>query len=302
MKTIATLIVTYNRLSDLKVCVSCIREQTLQSDAIYVVNNGSNDGTAEWLAEQPDLTVVTQANLGGAGGFATGIERAYKDGHDEIWCMDDDCVPTPDALHNLMTSPNIGPAIKNCVSISNKNHEELAFFVRLNNKDFQKVSDMGGYDLVYGVASLFNGTLISSEVIRAIGIPDKKLFIWGDEVEYMSRAVKMNFPVVTVPTALLFHPPSVDRDGIPWPGAWKNYYRIRNERRVFQNAHGNKYGFLMFMFWSVKATFSQLSTDRKNRFYNFLLYGEAAADSLLNNFRKRPNTIYTLRLYQFMNK
>ncbi len=302
MKTIATLIVTYNRLSDLKVCVSCIREQTLQSDAIYVVNNGSNDGTAEWLAEQPDLTVVTQANLGGAGGFATGIERAYKDGHDEIWCMDDDCVPTPDALHNLMTSPNIGPAIKNCVSISNKNHEELAFFVRLNNKDFQKVSDMGGYDLVYGVASLFNGTLISSEVIRAIGIPDKKLFIWGDEVEYMSRAVKMNFPVVTVPTALLFHPPSVDRDGIPWPGAWKNYYRIRNERRVFQNAHGTKYGFLMFMFWSVKATFSQLSTDRKNRFYNFLLYGEAAADSLLNNFRKRPNTIYTLRLYQFMNK
>ncbi|WP_288423692.1 glycosyltransferase [uncultured Spirosoma sp.] len=302
MKTIATLIVTYNRLSDLKVCVSCIREQTLQSDAIYVVNNGSNDGTAEWLAEQPDLTVVTQANLGGAGGFATGIERAYKDGHDEIWCMDDDCVPTPDALHNLMTSPNIGPAIKNCVSISNKNHEELAFFVRLNNKDFQKVSDMGGYDLVYGVASLFNGTLISSEVIRAIGIPDKKLFIWGDEVEYMSRAVKMNFPVVTVPTALLFHPPSVDRDGIPWPGAWKNYYRIRNERRVFQNAHGTKYGFLMFMFWSVKATFSQLSTARKNRFYNFLLYGEAAADSLLNNFRKRPNTIYTLRLYQFMNK
>ncbi|QJD80456.1 glycosyltransferase [Spirosoma rhododendri] len=207
MKTIATLIVTYNRLSDLKVCVSCIREQTHQPNAVYVINNGSNDGTDEWLAQQPDLTVVTQANLGGAGGFATGIERAYNDGYDEIWCMDDDCVPTPDALKNLVESPNIGPGIKNCVSINVKNHEELAFFVRQNNKDYQRVSDMDGYDLIYGVASLFNGTLISSEVIKAIGVPDKKLFIWGDEVEYMTRAMKNHFPVVTVPTSLLFHPP-----------------------------------------------------------------------------------------------
>lgn len=302
MKRIAAVVVTYNRLDDLKKCLASLQTQTRQLDTIYVVNNGSTDGTSEWLAKQSDLTVLTQANLGGAGGFATGIAQAYHDEYDGIWCMDDDCLATPNALDNLLCSPNIGPCIKNSVSLSSQLNDELAFFVDLPNKAFRQAADMAPFDMLFGVAALFNGTLISSEVIKAIGIPDKKLFIWGDEVEYMSRAQKMGFPVVTIPKSIFYHPPSVDRDGIPWPGAWKNYYRIRNERRVFQNAHGNKYGFIMFLFWSIRATFNQLVALRKNRMYNFLLFAEASFDSLLNNFRKRPETIFTLRLYRFMHK
>ncbi|MBD2701428.1 glycosyltransferase [Spirosoma sp. BT702] len=302
MERIATLIVTYNRLSDLKKCLGSLHAQTHQSDAIYVINNGSTDGTHEWLNERSDVIVVTQPNLGGAGGFATGIARTFDDGYDRIWCMDDDCLPEPQALENLLASPNLGPCIKNCVSINIEDKAELAFYVDRPNQLYRQVADITKVDLVYGVASFFNGTLISSEVVRAIGIPDEKLFIWGDELEYMTRALKMNFPVVTVSTALLFHPPSVDRDGIPWPGAWKNYYRVRNERRVFQNNHGDKYGFIMFLVWSMRATLEQLTSKRKNRFYNFLLYAEAALDSLVNNFRKRPETILTLRLYRYMHK
>ena len=216
--------------------------------------------------------------------------------------MDDDCLAAPDALEQLLSSPNLGPCIKNCISINVNNKDELAFYVYGPNKTLRHVTDMTPFDLICEVASLFNGTLISAEVVRTIGIPDEKLFIWGDEIEYMTRAQKMGFPVVTIPKSVFYHPPSVDRDGIPWPGAWKNYYRVRNERRVFQNEHGNKYGFIMFMFWSMKATFKQLLSVRKNRLYNFLLYSEAASDSLLNNFRKRPDTILTLRLYRFMNK
>ncbi|MVM35513.1 glycosyltransferase [Spirosoma sp. HMF4905] len=302
MDRIAAVVVTYNRLNDLQQCLTSLYQQTQPPNAIYVINNGSTDGTGEWLSTQSDLTVVTQPNLGGAGGFATGIERAHGDGYDWIWCMDDDCLAAPDALEQLVLAPYIGPCIKNCISINMHKRDELAFYVYRPNKTFRLVRDMSPFALVYGVASFFNGTLISSEVIDQIGIPDKKLFIWGDEVEYMTRAQKMGFPVATVPKSVFYHPPSVDRDGIPWPGAWKNYYRVRNERRVFQNDHGDKYGFIMFLFWSVRATFEQLGSVHKNRFYNFLLYGEASLDSLLNNFGKRPETILTLRLYRFMNK
>ena len=302
METVAAVVVTYNRLDDLKKCLQSLQAQTRPLDAIFVVNNGSTDGTAEWLDNRPNLTVLTQSNLGGAGGFATGIEAAFKAGYDWLWCMDDDCLAVSDALEALLKSPVLGPCVKNCVSVNIRNNDELAFYVDLPNKSFRKVTDMASYDLIYGVASFFNGTLISSEVVKVVGVPDKKLFIWGDEVEYMSRIKKMGFPVVTVPKSVFFHPPSVDRDGIPWPGAWKNYYRIRNERRVFQNTHGDTYGFIMFLFWSVRTTFKQLASMRKNRLYDFLLYGEAASDSLVNNFRKRPETILTLRLYRFMNK
>lgn len=302
METVAAVVVTYNRLEDLKKCLTSLQQQSLPLNAIFVINNGSTDGTDEWLAAQSDLKVVTQPNLGGAGGFATGIDTAFRAGFDWLWCMDDDCLADPDALKNLIESPNIGPCIKNSVSISNKDASELAFYVDRPNRSYRKVSDMTQFDLVYGVASFFNGTLINSEVVKNIGLPDKKLFIWGDEVEYMTRAMKLGYPVVTVPKSVFYHPPSFDRNGIPWPGAWKQYYAVRNQRRVFQNLHGDKYGLMVFMKWSMRATAEQMFMKRANRLYNFLIFGEASLDSMFNNFRKQPNNILTVRLYRMLNK
>lgn len=298
METVAAVVVTYNRLTDLQKCLDTLRDQTHAPDAIYVINNGSTDGTTEWLATQPDLLVTTQGNLGGAGGFATGIDTAYRAGYTWLWCMDDDCLAAPDALAQLLASPNLGPCIKNSMSVSVNQRDELAFFVDRPNVSYRKVTDMQGLDLVYGVASLFNGTLIHSDLVKAIGIPDKSLFIWGDEVEYMTRAQKMGFPVVTVPSSVFYHPASFDRDGIPWPAAWKQYYAVRNQRRVLQNQFGNTLGRVLFASWAAKATLKQAVTKRKNRFYNFLLYSEATLDSLTNNFGKRPDTIRTLQLYK----
>lgn len=302
MESVAAVVVTYNRLNDLIKCIASLREQTRPLDAIIVINNGSTDGTADWLATQSGLSVVTQANLGGAGGFATGIDTAYKAGYTWLWCMDDDCLAAPDALEKLMTAPNIGPCIKNSLSVSNQDHSELAFFVDRPNRSYRKVTDMTAFDLVYGVAFFFNGTLVHSEVVKTIGLPDKKLFIWGDEVEYMTRAQKMGFPVVTVPSSVFYHPPSFDRNGIPWPGAWKQYYAVRNQRRVFQNVHGNAFGMAVFARWAMNETMQQAVSKRSNRMYNFLIYGEAALDSLVNNFRKRPDNILTVRLYRLLHK
>ncbi|MGI4886564.1 MAG: glycosyltransferase [Janthinobacterium lividum] len=302
METIAALVVTYNRLADLKKCLDTLRAQTQKLDAIFIVNNGSTDGTDEWLATQTDLLVTTQANLGGAGGFATGIDTAYRAGHTWIWCMDDDCLAAPNALAALTAAPNLGPCIKNSMSVSVNNRDELAFFVDRPNQAYRKVTDMTGVDLIYGVASFFNGTLVHRNVVKTIGIPDKDLFIWGDEVEYMTRAQKNGFPVVTVPSSVFYHPASFDRDGIPWPAAWKQYYAVRNQRRVLQNQFGNTLGRVLYASWAAKATLQQARAKRDNRLYNFLLYGEAALDSLIGNFRKRPDTIRTLQLYKWRNK
>jgi len=216
--------------------------------------------------------------------------------------MDDDCLAAPDALARLLDSPNLGPCIKNSMSVSVNSRDELAFFVDRPNRAYRKVSDMTGVDLVYGVASFFNGTLVHSDVVKAIGIPDKALFIWGDEVEYMTRAQKNGFPIVTVPSSVFYHPASFDRDGIPWPAAWKQYYAVRNQRRVLQNQFGNTLGRLLFASWAAKATLQQAVAKRGNRFYNFLLYGEAMLDSLTGNFRKRPDTIRTLQLYKWRHR
>ncbi len=297
--SVAAVVVTYNRLADLKLCLGSLRAQTRPLEAIFVVNNGSTDGTAEWLWDQPGLIVTTQANLGGAGGFAAGISRAYKAGHDSIWCMDDDCLAERDALERLLRSPDIGPCIKNCVSVSTLNPELLAFDMHQPYRSFHRVSDLTGSDLIMGVASLFNGTLISAAIVRDIGVPDPQLFIWGDEVEYMTRAMARGYPVCTVPGAIFRHPPAFDRDGIPWPGAWKRYYAVRNQRRVFQNLQGTTLGHPVYWRWAARLIGQQLTAKRPNRFYNVLLTAEAAFDATFGNFRKRPEHILTLRLYQW---
>jgi glycosyltransferase involved in cell wall biosynthesis len=98
----AAIVVTHNRLALLKENLNALRGQTRMPDEIIVVNNGSTDGTAEWLKSQPGLTVVPQENLGSSGGQFTGIKTAYARGHDWFWCMDDDVVPKPDALEQLL--------------------------------------------------------------------------------------------------------------------------------------------------------------------------------------------------------
>ena len=82
MKIIA-VVVTYNRLELLKRNIDCLRQNTPLT-SIVVVNNGSTDGTTQWLAAQPDLQVINQENVGGSGGFYTGIEYAYKAGFIDV--------------------------------------------------------------------------------------------------------------------------------------------------------------------------------------------------------------------------
>ena len=81
---IIVVVVTFNRLELLKRNIECLRMNKPVS-SILVVNNGSTDGTREWLDTQTDLKTVHQENVGGSGGFHTGIEYAYQMGADWIW-------------------------------------------------------------------------------------------------------------------------------------------------------------------------------------------------------------------------
>lgn len=73
---------TYNRKDLLRECLKALLSQTRQPDEILVINNASTDGTEELFAAgaefaRPGISLVTlPENVGGAGGFCEGIERA----------------------------------------------------------------------------------------------------------------------------------------------------------------------------------------------------------------------------------
>ena len=59
MNTIA-VIVTHNRLALLREAVEAVHRQSSPVQGIVVINNGSTDGTREWLDAQPGLFAFTR--------------------------------------------------------------------------------------------------------------------------------------------------------------------------------------------------------------------------------------------------
>ena len=98
-KAVTAVVVTYNRLPLLRQCLAALRAQTVQGFTVLLVDNASNDGTADYIKAlaMPGLIYHnTGENLGGAGGFARGLEEAVRLGCEAVWIMDDDTLPEPD--------------------------------------------------------------------------------------------------------------------------------------------------------------------------------------------------------------
>jgi rhamnopyranosyl-N-acetylglucosaminyl-diphospho-decaprenol beta-1,3/1,4-galactofuranosyltransferase len=208
---IAAVIVTYNRLECLKRCVAALRTQSRLPDEIVIINNGSTDGTGPWLSEQKGLTVITQKNLGGAGGFHCGFQYAFEHGYDWVWSMDDDGVPTTDCLKRLIEFPDASITFRSPLVLSIENPDTLAFELlpkgaATNITLKSQVPGAAINGLLPEIATPFNGTLISRKIFEDIGFPIAELYIWGDEVEFQFRTQKAGHKAGIVVAAEFLHP------------------------------------------------------------------------------------------------
>lgn len=197
---IAAVVVTHNRLELLKECLSGIRIQERLPDVIFVINNGSTDGTELFLSVETGLKVIHQQNTGGAGGFFTGIQAAYEWGADAIWCMDDDTIPVVGTLSGLVSS-----AKAHVCSVGVKPLGWVCSVVRWVDG---RIHVMNRPELVDGCDWLINcgetkalpaiscsyvSVLITRDAIGRAGYPIAEMYIWGDDVEHTRRITNAGF-------------------------------------------------------------------------------------------------------------
>lgn len=234
MKKVTAIIATFNRLEFLKEIIEALQNQTYKIDNIVVTNNSSEDGTEEWLNEQTGLIVQKQENVGSSGGQYTGMKGAMETDCDFIWMMDDDVVPEKDCLENLMkvadenkiVAPvrynNDGTLFWNETINFNLSNPFKSIWDGINNKDYY---DKQG-ELVYTEGLTFEGPLIPRVIVEKIGYPEFSFFIYGDDSEYMIRAIKHGFKTYLVKSAKMNRKlpvPDLHKDF-----NWKHYYIIRN--------------------------------------------------------------------------
>ena len=74
MPDVCAIITTMDNLPNLKETIAVLRTEPLSE--IIIVNNGSRDGTKDWLAEQDGLTIVNRENKGAGPGRNAGLNIA----------------------------------------------------------------------------------------------------------------------------------------------------------------------------------------------------------------------------------
>ncbi len=230
--TVVVVLITYNRIELLKEVLYGIQSQTYPIQHIIVVNNGSSDGTYEWLQEQSGLTVINQDNVGSSGGQYAGIQAASKTNAKWIWTMDDDVVPEPKCLEKLLI-PKGDDLVRAPLRYASEGGIFYNDVIKLNlSNPFSSIWEgvISDEDLqdeyVEAEGITFEGPLFHASYVEKIGLPEKKFFIFADDTDYMIRLVKAGAKCILVRDAKLQRKLPVPKVDISLN--WKSYYMVRN--------------------------------------------------------------------------
>jgi rhamnopyranosyl-N-acetylglucosaminyl-diphospho-decaprenol beta-1,3/1,4-galactofuranosyltransferase len=237
-ETVAVVVVTYNRADLLGRTLDGLAAQTLEPDAVIVVDNASEDHTRAVLDAHRGLhlqRIHLAENTGGAGGFRAGVESAYDQGFDRIWLMDDDVVPAPDCLAVLMAQDDafvmaVREDIHGRLVEKAATDFDLTRARSIRAKRSTVETDFGDRHAMPERVELhniaFEGPLFRREVVDAIGLPDASFFIFYDDVDFALRARRAGYRIWAIRDAVLVR--QLDFSQQHDLAGWKGYYMYRN--------------------------------------------------------------------------
>ena len=251
---VAAVIVTHKRVDLLRASLDIVANQTRPVEWVIVVDNGCEDAVRDLLndvAGDRGVYLPSATNLGGAGGFAYGFLQALALGAEAVWCADDDGRPEDtEVLATLMDCATrhcldeVSPVVCNLAE-----PDKLAFplrrgieWRRYRSELFDPKHPVEEQDFLPNIASLFNGALISADAMARIGVPDYRLFIRGDEVEYHRRLSRSGLKFGTCLSAAYLHPDGSDEFKPILGGRMHTQYPDNEGKRFF--TYRNR-GFLM---------------------------------------------------------
>jgi rhamnopyranosyl-N-acetylglucosaminyl-diphospho-decaprenol beta-1,3/1,4-galactofuranosyltransferase len=247
--SVAVAAVTFDRPRELAVLLSAINSQTAPVASICLVDSGTVPAR-EVAEEHHNVDYVrSEANLGGAGGFSLAVLKAVASGAEWIWMMDDDAEPADtECLATLIREAEARDLEAVVPLVVAPGHpDRLSFFFRLDGKVTHDRAALEKVGFLPQDGHFFNGALIRSDVFFKVGLPDMRLFIRGDEVDFTIRLRKAGIRFGTVTTAAISHPHAFSETqhvfGPRWhvivpESAFKRYYYYRNRgyliRRYFR--------------------------------------------------------------------
>lgn len=241
MKEIGIVICNYNKEDYIINCIKSVLNQTMGAD-IYVVDNASTDNSVKRIqdnfGEQIHL-IVNSENLGGSGGFNTGLREVLKKDYKYIMLMDNDIVADERAVEELYQflerNPEVGMAGSKVYYMDEPEKiwgygGDIDFenFVQKdkykNRIDSDEIPEVSYCDYV-AACSL----MARSEAIRQVGIMPQDNFIYWDDMEWGYRFNQKGYKVCVYGKSKIWHKGG-GRNAV---NTFSNYYMWRNRIRFF---------------------------------------------------------------------
>ncbi|MEX3894831.1 glycosyltransferase family 2 protein [Paraburkholderia sp. BR10954] len=239
---VAAIVVSYQ--PDLARLGELLKSVASQTDSVAVVDNGSGEDVAGFVAGLGDsrIHVLSQGkNLGIAAAHNVGVHWAREHGAKYVLLMDQDSVPEPRMVAALKLAHEDLVAGGNSVAAIGPRFRDpqtghLAPHVRFGRIRFAPVACKPGQPVVRTDLLISSGSLISIDVLDAVGGMDEELFIDQVDTEWVLRARAKGYQVWGHCEASMSHSLGEERRRV-WLGRWREiplhkpfryYYMFRN--------------------------------------------------------------------------
>lgn len=245
MKKIGIVICNYNKREYVVNCIQSVLESKTDDFDIYVVDNASTDDSVKAIREiyGGKVTVlVNKENLGGSGGFNTGIRRVLEEGYEYLYCLDNDVLVDENAVGAL--ADYLDAHEDTGVAGSIVYHMDYPDYVQQYGLDI----DFENYTAITHYADFPDdgsipevnfcdtvatcSVMIRTSCIRTteIGIMPENNFIYWDDMEWIYRFTLAGFKVVTIKDSVVLH--KMGSNTRP-ANTFINYYMWRNRINFF---------------------------------------------------------------------
>ncbi len=291
---VSIVIVNWNKREDVLKLLASLKTIEYDNYEIIVVDNASTDGSVEVIRKNfPEVAlIVNKENLGGTGGFNTGIKYALENTDCKyIWLLDNDAEVERKTLIELVkameTNPEIGIAGSRIMSPDRRNLlVEAGGFIHWHSVTWTphlryiNENDYRGTNIIETDYVAACSALIRVDALKKTGFMDGRFFLHWDDIDLCLRFKENGYRVVSVFSSRVFH--GVEKGFNPLI----LYYDFRNGLLIMsKRLNGIKR--LIFMFFLLKLNMeSMVFFVLEKKFYKARLLIYSIRDFLFNRFYK----------------
>lgn len=241
MKKVACIVCNYNKREFVVNCVKSLLEQTMGGLDIFVVDNASMDGSVdmlkEWYMDQIKV-IVNRENLGGSGGFNTGLKLVLETCiYEYVVLIDNDVFLEKSAIQNMYDYMEmhkdvgiLGPKILQMAHPDTV--QDLGGSINERYKmcgNYNGVKDEGLPDELDCAYISTCTAMARVDAVKRFGLMPEENFIYWDDVEWSKKCQLAGYRTVAISTASVWH----NHSNVEEPSCFTKYYLTRNMLKFF---------------------------------------------------------------------